>query len=44
MAVIEWIRFLIGAAFLLTGLVIFIFEIIRRGFENHVLIKSTDDY
>ncbi len=28
MAVIEWIRFLIGAAFLLSGLVIFIFEII----------------
>lgn len=28
MAVIEWIRFLIGAAFLLTGLLIFVFEII----------------
>lgn len=28
MAVIEWIRFLIGALFLLSGLVIFIFEII----------------
>lgn len=28
MTVIEWIRFLIGAALLLTGLVIFVFEII----------------
>lgn len=28
MAAIEWIRFFIGAAFLLTGLVIFVFEII----------------
>lgn len=28
MTVIEWIRFLAGAAFLLTGLVIFVFEII----------------
>lgn len=28
MEIIEWIRFLIGAAFLLVGLVIFIFEII----------------